>query len=612
MSDSMSSPNPSTRRFIPDLVAAQAAVAPNAVAVVSATGSLTYHELEQRANQLAHYLHSLGIGREGLVAVSVERSLEMVVAALGILKAGAAYLPLDPAAPQERTGTLLRDAGISAVITRSGLAEHLLGEENCPVVRLDADAAPIASFPKSTPTTSLTADSLAYVIYTSGSSGQPKGVEVTHGALRNLVEWHLSAFQVTAADRAAHSAALGFDASVWELWPYLAAGAAVCLAADSVRNNPHALRDWMLQEKISIAFLVTPLAERMLLLPWPASAPLRILLTGADTLRHRPAPGLPFTLVNNYGPTEFTVVATSGVVEPAESTQPPSIGRPIANASVYILDEAGRPVAPGTAGELYLGGASLARGYRKQPALTAERFVPNPFQSEAGSRLYRTGDLARMLPNGEVEFLGRLDEQVKIRGYRVEPGEIVTALDAHPEVETSAVVVAEANGDRRLIAYVVLSGSARITASALRQFLLPRLPEYMVPSAFVRVPFLPITANGKLDRAALPQPATDNLLPEEDYVAPRTVIEERLATVIAPLLHVDRVGGHDNFFLLGGHSLLGTQLLARITTEFGVDLTLLSLFDHPTLAEMSAEIEKLIVAKVQAGDPVPAFSGEKR
>jgi acyl carrier protein len=329
---------------------------------------------------------------------------------------------------------------------------------------------------------------------------------------------------------------------------------------------------------------------------------LRILLTGADTLRRRPAANLPFTLVNNYGPTECTVVATSGIVTPEQTTKWPSIGCAIDNAAVYILNEVMQVVPKGEAGELYVGGAGVARGYRNQPELTAQRFV-RPSFATGHAILYRTGDLARELFNGEIEFLGRADEQVKIRGFRIEPSEIITALNACPGVETSTVVAQEeSNGEKRLIAYITTTPYATLTLGALREHLAKLLPDYMIPAVFVELESLPVTANGKVDRNALPQPSIANMLREEAYFAPRTVIEQRLAGLIAPLLNMERVGVNDNFFLLGGHSLLGTQLITRIREAFGIDLPLLSLFDHPTLAGMSSEIETLILEKIEAAN----------
>lgn len=599
---------------IPQSVSSQATTTPNAIAVAMGSEVLTYAELDRRANQFAHYLKSLGVGREGLVGLQVKRSPAFIVAALATLKAGAAYLPLDPESPVERTAYMLGDAGVSAVVTCGSVPDEM-GGGAWAVVDLDRDAATIASQSAQAPDTEIWPEDLAYVIYTSGSSGRPKGVEVTHANLNNLVGWHNRRFQVSAADRASFLAALGFDAAVWELWPYLTAGASVHLPLTGflkdVRNDAEALRGWLIENRITISFVATAIAEQLLSLQWAANTPLRILLTGADTLRRRPSPTLPFTLVNNYGPTECTVVVTSGTVTPAGTTKWPTIGRAIDNTTVYILDEAMQVRAQGEVGELYVGGAGVARGYRNHPELTAQRFVRPPLASDH-SILYRTGDLARELPDGEIEFLGRVDEQVKIRGFRIEPSEIITALNACSGVVTSTVVAQEEpNEEKRLIAYVVPAPDAALTIGGLREHLAKLLPDYMIPAVFVELASLPITANGKVDRNALPQPTSANMLREEVYVAPQTVIEQRLAALIAPLLRIDRVGVNDNFFLLGGHSLLGTQLITRIREAFGVDLPLLSLFDHPTLAGMASEIELLILEKIEAanGDALQPAAG---
>jgi amino acid adenylation domain-containing protein len=584
----------------PGRVAEQARLRPAAPALVAGSITLTYGELDSRANQLAHYLQSLGVGPEKLVGICLERSPEMVVAALAVLKTGGAYVPLDPVLPTERLAYMLAGADLSALVTTQSFRARV-SSVTCPVVDLEKDSAVIAASSAEPLLFPVAAHNLAYVIYTSGSTGQPKGVELTHGGLQNLIDWHLRAFEVTATDRASHQACIGFDAAVWEVWPYLAAGASIYFPEESVRNTPEALRDWLLAQRITITFLATVLAERLLLLDWPKQTSLRILLTGADTLHHRPSANLPFKLVNNYGPTEATVVATSGVVAPPDRTNSkPSIGKPIDNTQAYILDEQRKLAAQGEVGELYIGGASLARGYRNRPDLTAERFVSNPFVSDPKSRMYRTGDLACFRPDGQIDFLGRVDEQIKIRGYRIEPGEIVAALNDCPGIETSAVVADEGKTDKRLAAYVVLDAEASLTAGAVRDFLRERLPDYMIPSVFVKVDALPLTAHDKLDRAALPVPGEDNTLADVAYVAPQGIVEERLAEIIARLLHVDHVGANENFFLLGGHSLLGTQLIAKVNESFGVELSLLNLFDHPTLAEMAAEIEKLVRAKIDA------------
>lgn len=602
-----------------EFVAQQAAENPNALAVASAQGSaqqsLTYAELDRRANRLANYLRNAGVERDVVVGLYLDRSPAMVVAALAILKAGGAYLPLDPIHPVDRLAFMLRDSNASVVVSSTRLARALLAGK-WQTIAVDGDAEKIAAQPDTLPQGLVGGyvggDDLAYVIYTSGSTGQPKGVELIHSGLSNLVSWHKRAFAVTSADRASAQSALGFDASVWEIWSYLAAGASLHLADDSVRNDAAALRDWIVSQRLTICFAATAMAERLLHLNWPTDTALRFLLTGADTLKVYPPAGLPFALVNNYGPTECTVVSTSGTVPAGNSlsqtaaNQAPSIGRAIDGADIYILDERRQPVTEGS-GEIYVGGAGLARGYRNRPDLTAERFVPNPFSQAPGARLYRTGDLGRWLPNGEIAFLGRVDEQVKVRGYRVEPSEVSTVLGQHPAVQTSLVVATDdAPGEIQLVAYLVLSVGATVNATALREHLRQRIPDYMIPASFVVIPSLPVTEQGKVNRAALPG-VNGNRLADEAYVAPRTLVEEELVKILAPLLKLNRVGVNDNFFLLGGHSLLGTQVIARVSETFGVDLTLLKLFDHPTVAEMSGEIENLILAKVehaaaQAGD----------
>jgi acyl carrier protein len=337
-------------------------------------------------------------------------------------------------------------------------------------------------------------------------------------------------------------------------------------------------------------------------LEWPEKSTLRVMLTGADTLHHYPSRKLPFQLVNNYGPTECTVVATSGTVFPDEHLDRlPTIGRPIANTKIYILNESMQQVPIGEPGEIYIGGAGLARGYRNRPDLTSERFIPNPFSSESSARLYQTGDLARYLPDGQIAFLGRVDEQIKIRGFRVEPAEIVTVLNQHPAVKASIVLACEVEpGDKRLIAYFVPDARVQPTQTELRKFIAARLPDYMVPATFVKLDSLPLNPSGKVDRAALPKPNAGNMLREDAFVEPRTLIEERVAEILAGLFGLEQVGAEDNFFVLGGHSLLGTQLIARVRHAFGVELSLRSLFDAPTVAKLSAQIETLLLAKLEA------------
>jgi len=582
---------------VSELVANQAAATPNAVALMARGESITYGELDKRANQLANYLIALGVGPETIVGLCLDRSPESVMCALAVLKAGGAYLPLDPAYPSERLFFMLKDARPRVLITRAELAEKF-SEGPWKVVSVD-DNREIEKFSTESPANQATPDNLAYVIYTSGSTGRPKGVEITHRSLLNLVSWHTREFAVTRQDRASHLASVGFDAAVWEVWPYLTAGASLHLPDEGTRIAPELLRDWLVTNEITISFLPTALAERVMTLEWPANTALRFLLTGADTLHRYPTDNLPFELVNNYGPTECTVVATSGRVQTGVSGLP-TIGRPIDNTQVYILDEKLQRVPAGASGELCVGGVGVARGYLNRPELTAKQLVPDPFAAEPEGRLYRTGDLARFLDDGEIAYLGRIDEQIKILGHRIEPNEIEAVLDRHPAIASSVIVArGAACEEKRLAAYLVMSSGTTPAAADLRGFLQSELPDYMVPSVFVTLPAMPLTANGKVDRVALPEPNAENTLRDEAFIRPRTPIEQRLAATLCSLLNLSEVSVNDNFFLLGGHSLLGTQLIVKLRGTFGVDLALRTLFDAPTIAELSAEIEQQIIAKVE-------------
>ena len=586
--------------LVPSAVHARSNAAPAQLALTDRERVISYEELDIRARRLARRLRELGAGRDVLVGVALDRSAEFVVAALGALYAGAAYVPLDCQYPAERIAFMLQDAAPAVVVSDARLAARL-PRGAWPTLMIDVADGGDALAAEAVGADS-TASSLAYVIYTSGSTGRPKGVEVTHGNLTNLVRWHHRAFGVTAEDRASQLSSPGFDAAVWEVWPYLASGASVHFADDQSRLDPGRLRDWLLERRITVGFVPTPVAERLLALEWPSEAPLRVLLTGADTLHRHPPAGLPFTLVNNYGPTEAAVVTTSGAIASADAGQDrPTIGKPIDNVDVHIVDEHLRPVATGMVGELCVGGAGVARGYRNRPELTAARFVPDPFSARPGARLYRTGDRARRLPDGDIAFLGRVDGQLKVRGFRIEPDEIVAALDADPAVVASAVAVHDDGaGDRRLVAYVVPAPDMVPLPSMLRERLKTTLPEYMIPAVFVRLDTLPLTANGKVDRDALPAPDTADVLRDEPVTAPRTPVEQRLALIVASLLDTSAVGVNDNFFLLGGHSLLGTQLIARVRDAFGVDLPLRALFDHPTVEALAAEVERAILSRIEA------------
>jgi amino acid adenylation domain-containing protein len=597
---------------IHDLVQLQASAAPHSVALVCGNRALTYGEMNARANQLAHHLQTLGVGPDIPVGICMERCIDLPIAALAVLKAGGAYLPLDPAYPAPRLSMLLEDSRTPLVITHSNIAGNL-PKGKWQTIFMDQDLPDSGADFSAPPVSNVTPENLAYIIFTSGSTGRPKGVQISHASLLNLVNWHRRAFNVTPTDKATLQASPGFDAAVWETWPYLAAGASLHIVDDTVRATPDALRDWILRTGITISFLPTVIAESLIELPWPQKSALRFLLTGADTLRRRPPQNLPFSLINNYGPTECAVVATSGKIcsqnqltnyqltNDTLASDLPSIGRPIDNVTVYVVDEQLQRVPDGTPGELLIGGRGVGRGYLNSPTLNAEKFIPDTFSEAPEARLYRTGDLGRILPDGQIAFMGRIDDQIKVMGHRIEPNEIVTVLNRHPKIETSFVCsYADASGNQRLVAYIVFANNTPPKPGDLRDFLSGYLPTHMVPSTFVQLSHLPLSAHGKLDRTALPHPTADNILradsPEAE--APPSPLEGHLSSVLSGLLGVSQVASDDNFFTLGGHSLMGAQLIAKIRENFGVELSLRTLFEEPTPRGMSLEIERLIHARL--------------
>ncbi|MGX7674539.1 amino acid adenylation domain-containing protein [Plantactinospora sp. DSM 117369] len=565
---------------------------PAAVAVVEAgpspvgdDRSASYGELNRHANRLAWRLRAFGAGRGTVVGVCADRSAGLAAAALAVLKAGAAYLPLDPAQPAERLALMLADAGASVVLSRSHLVDLL--PPTVTVVDLDDGA---AGYPADDPPHTVRAGDLAYLIYTSGSTGAPKGVEIEHGALVNLIRWHCQTFQVGVADRTSWLTAVGFDPSWWELWSNLAAGATVVAGGDEVRREAHGLPSWLVDNDITVAYLGAPLAEILLNRPEPSLGRLRILFAGGDRLVGRPAPGAGYRLVNLYGPTECTVNATYGAVGPADASTagPPSIGRPLEGNEAYVLDRWGRPTPVGVIGELFIGGAGVGRGYRNAPGLTAARFVPNPF---GPGRLYRTGDLVRRSRDGELHFVGRADDQVKIRGHRVELGEVQRALSRHPAVREAVVVPSTTpDGDACLVGYV--TSTAR--PDDLRHWAARSLPAYMVPAAVVVLDALPVSATGKVDRAALPPPVV--AMPSGSR-APTSPREAVLCRLFAETLGVPSVGTDADFFALGGHSLLATRLVTRIRAALGVEPPIRLLFEAPTVAGLSAALDTLAAGR---------------
>jgi len=595
-----------------ELFEAQAARTPDALAVADAKNRWTYHELNERADSLARNLRDLGVGPDACVGVCVERSVEMVAAKLAIWKAGGAYVPLDPSYPKDRLAFMFTDAKMPVLLTQNSLLADLKFEiPNLKILCVDDTPQELMTRTKDENEDELTHTShtthhasriptlnsqlstnLAYVIYTSGSTGQPKGVEIEHASLMNLIAWHQRTYRVTAADRATQIATPAFDASVWELWPYLTAGASIHIPDEETRLSPKKLLAWLAGNKVTLTFIPTPIAENMLDEPWPEECALRAMLTGGDKLHRAAGKKLPCVLVNHYGPTENTVVTTSSSVPPMDkSSQPPPIGRPIANHLVFILDKNLQPVPIGVPGELHIGGAGLARGYRNRPEQTAERFIPNALSAEPNARLYKTGDLVRWLPDGQIEFIGRMDNQVKVRGQRIELGEIESILARHPDVRESIVVPREnEKGESRLAAYVVSRINGQLKPEALREFLKQKLPDAMLPSAFMFLDALPLTANGKVDRQALPPP--DFMIESgKPFVPPRTPVEETLAGIWREVLGVSRVGIHDSFFELGGHSLTATQVISRIFSVFQVEVPLRDLFDSPTIVGLAEKIE---------------------
>ena len=578
-------------RCLPELIDERARRSPHAVAVTTATGTdLTYAGLTARANRLAHHLVAHGAGPDVRVVVCLERGADLVVAQLAVLKAGGAYVPLGPDVPPARAAFVAADAAATLVVTRRSI--RLPWPEGVEVVRLDEDAAEIGVRPDRAPVTATRPENLAYVVYTSGSTGQPKGVMVEHRNLVQLCTWQARAYGIEPGDTSAHLAALGFDASVWEVWPYLVAGASVAVPAPEVLDDAAAMLTWFAEAGVTICYLLPARVESIMDEPGLARTRVRLVLTGGDTVRRRPSRDTPFRLFNHYGATEMTVVSTGGEVGP-EGDRLPAVGAPLANATAYVLDARLNPVPPGTPGEIYLGGVGLSRGYAGRPDLTAERFVANPYGSP-GARLYRTGDLGRWTPDGQLEFLERTDDQVKIRGFRVEIGEVEQALLRVPGV-TAAVVLARREPDGRawLTGYVVGT-----PPPDLRSALAESLPPYLVPSAFVRLAELPLTAHGKVDRRALPAPTRDDLV-GAGYVAPRDPTEEALARIWSEVLAMPRVGVHDDFFRLGGDSIVSLKVISRVKRAFGIEASPRDLFEAATIELFAAVVRERILSVLE-------------
>ena len=593
------SPGPALAR---DLFDEAVRSGPDRLAVAAAGRTLTYRELDQAGQAIADLLVQRGIGPDMVVGVCLGSSIDRIAALVGVLKSGAGYAPVDQALPAERIAFILADSGAPICLTETRLVP-ILPAGGPELICLDQ---PLPERPVlAKPPASVGPDHLAYLVYTSGSTGRPKGVEVPHRALANLVHSWIAAFNVTPADRASPICGPGFDANVAEIWPYLCAGASLHLPDDETRLSPAQLLSWWAAHGITMSIAPTPLAEAILAEPWPADLALRYLFAGGDKLRRRPPVGWPARLMNQYGPSEAAVLVTSGEVLPGPAIPPPSIGGPFANAKLQVVDSDGRPVPPGEPGELYIGGPGLARGYRNRPDLTAERFIPDPLNPTVGAQVYRTGDRVRLRPDGGYDFLGRLDDQVKLRGYRIELGEIETVLASFDEVAAAVAVVREDQpGLARLVAYLVPAKGRTFEANDLRRRLERVLPGYMIPAAMVPIEAVPLTPNGKPDRAVLPPPRAEHFL-RSAYVPPRTMLERRLAEIWSDVLAVRDVGVNDRFLDLGGHSLVALVILARLRADLGIDLSLGEFLAEPTVARLSAAVTGRVGRATPALAPDP-------
>ncbi|MGZ5030095.1 MAG: non-ribosomal peptide synthetase [Methylobacter sp.] len=589
-------------KFIHHLFEEQVERTPDAVAVVYLNQQLTYRELNARANQLAHYLRHIDVEPETLVAISLERSIDQIVGWLGVLKAGGAYLPLDPYYPKDMLAFMLEDSAPLALLTNSQHEALYADMPNCPrLFDLSAKFPAWAIAPDTNPdhkSIGLKPENLAYVIYTSGSTGKPKGAQIVHQGLQNLLPWYIrEATQLTCEDTVLVVSSMAFDATQKVIYGPLLTGARLVLASEPF--DPQAIVKLALKERASM-MTITPSGFYGLIdtsTNGELSTLRRVLLGGEpmqpSKLLELPEPRPEF--FNCYGPTECTAIATFFRL-PSDLEQyrnrPVPIGKPLWNVRIYILDTHQQPVPIGVAGEIYIGGVAVGRGYLNRPELTAERFVPDPFATTANARMYKTGDLARWLADGTIEFLSRNDLQVKIRGFRIELGDIEASLLQHPQIREVAVDVYEINPtDKRLVAYLILQSDTVPALSELRDFLKSKLPEYMVPSFFVFLDELPLTPNGKLDRNALPEPDMSRQVLDTDFIAPSSPVEQLLAEIWGNVLKVNRVGIHDNFFELGGQSLLATQVLIRVSEQLSVDIPLNALFEKPTIADLAKLIE---------------------
>ena len=601
---------PLSTSALPALIAKRVATSPDSIAAVYDGAEVTYRELNERSNQIARALRAHGVGSEGLVGICLNRSMDMLVALLGILKAGGAYVPLDPTYPADRLRFMIEDSGLKVLVTESACRSVLPAEIGA-VVELDSQADELSALATDDLDVAIDADQLAYVIYTSGSTGKPKGVEITHKNLVNFLQSMASSPGFSAADRLLAVTTISFDISGLELYLPLLAGGRVVLASREDCYDGVRLRRLM-RESGATVMQATPATWRLLLdSGWREGNGLR-LLCGGEALPRELADRLLGTgaeLWNMYGPTETTIWSTVARVQPDDVI---AIGRPIDNTRIYVLDSNSQPVPVGVSGELYIGGEGLARGYLNREVLTAERFLPDPYSDQPGARMYRTGDLARYRDDGSIECLGRIDHQVKLHGFRIELGEIEAALESHDQIGQAAAVVREDSpGDRRLVAYLVATGDSTPDQSELRRHLQTSLPSHMVPSGFVTLSTLPLTPNGKVDRKSLPIPDSDRPDLDADYIAPSGELEKLIAGVWEEVLQLERVGIQDNFFDLGGNSLLIVRVQAKLADSAGHDVPLVELFQKPTVESLAQYLEKGS-ASTEAVDRVQARMEKQR
>jgi amino acid adenylation domain-containing protein len=575
----------------------QAEKTPDSVAVEFGNENITYGELRSRSNQLAHYLRSLGVGPDVLVAISVERSIAMVIGMLGILKSGGAYVPLDPSYPRERLDVMLTEMRTPVLLTQQRFVDRMSHPKD-EIFCLDSDWESIADLSGESPAFKMTSDNLAYIIYTSGSTGRPKGACIPHRAIMRLV-LNTDYITLMPSDRIAQASNSSFDAATFEIWGALLNGACLVELTKDELLSSQKFAAKIRKKNISVLFLTTALFNKLSAEVPQAFSSLKFLLFGGEAvdpkwvkavLNH----GAPHRLIHVYGPTENTTFSTWYPVKDVteEATTIP-IGKPISNTQCYILDKHLQAVPPGIPGELYLGGDGLAWGYYKRPEVTSEKFIRNPFRETAGTSLYKTGDLARYLPNGDIEFLGRIDNQVKLRGFRIELDEIEVVLKQHSTVNDSVVIMREDSpGEKRIVAYIVFDHQNRLDIKELRAFIQSKLPEYMVPSAFVVLNTLPLTPNGKVDRKMLPLPNQMQALSNNNFLAPRDAVERQLASIWKKALGLHSVGIRDKFFDIGGHSLLAVQVLSKINQWAGKEIPLAELFRSPTIEQLAGIIRQ--------------------